>query len=326
MSRKQRLLWSLVAAAVTALLLYWMFDRETLSTLRASLSTAKWGYVVLTLLLLPLLQWARAWRYQLLLSGKLTRPPFELFRIGAYLVLLNYVLPFKMGEASFPLLASRKLGVSLGHAAGVLVVTRVVDMLAVLALGAGCALVVLPSFGGFGRPTLWLVLVGAVLALIALPMVARLMHRFASRLLRRFPRVIQLLDRLLQGITPLASPKNHLAMALSTAVVWLIQSALAVSAVAALASIPLMEVLFANAASILAFAVPINGVMGLGPPQAAWVVALKEIGQPHELAVSTALLLHGCSVTGAAILAGLVALVPPQAPSRQPAKPSSDAR
>lgn len=314
MSRAARAGWFLVALAVTGVVLWWMLDAQMVTSVGQALRNARWGYILAGLLLLPPLQWLRAWRFQLLLGGQLKRPPFELFRIGVYLVLLNYVLPFKTGELSFPWLMNKRFGTSIGHSAGVLLVSRVVDMLCVVGVAAGCALVLLPEWQGLGRGSLWALLGVAVAALLIFPLAARALHAVASRVFQNFPRVIQALDRLLQGATALSAGGGHAYFLAITSCIWLVQFGLSYCAGAALSSFRFVEIVFANSTAAVAFALPVNGVVGLGPAQAAWALTIKQLGHPFELAVSTALVWHSMALVGSLLLAGAVALVPRRRP------------
>ncbi|MGE0323764.1 MAG: lysylphosphatidylglycerol synthase transmembrane domain-containing protein [Polyangiaceae bacterium] len=310
MSRAARVGWFLVAVAVTSAVLWWMLDAKTVASLGHALQHARWGYIVTGLVLLPALQWVRAWRFQLLLSGELERPPFEQFRIGVYLVLLNYLLPFKTGELSFPWLMNKRFGTSLGHAAGVLLVTRVVDMVCVVGVAAGCALALLPDWQGLGHGTLWALLLVALAALVMFPTVARALHALAGRVFVKFPRVMQLVSRLLQGVTALQPGGAHAHFLAMTTLIWLMQFAISYCAGAALGSFKVIDTVFANSTAAVAFALPVNGVAGLGPAQAAWALTIKQLGYPFELAVSTALLWHSTALVSSVLLSGIVALVP----------------
>jgi len=59
------------------------------------------------------------------------------------------------------------------------------------------------------------------------------------------------------------------------------------------------------AAGNLAFALPVNGIAGLGPAQAAWVLATTWTGVPRQDAVVSALALHAVVLSNALLLGGL---------------------
>src|SRR5262249_22616831 len=59
------------------------------------------------------------------------------------------------------------------------------------------------------------------------------------------------------------------------------------------------------AAGNLAFALPVNGIAGLGPAQAAWVLATTWAGVPRHDAVVSALALHAVVLSNSLLLGGL---------------------
>ena len=63
--------------------------------------------------------------------------------------------------------------------------------------------------------------------------------------------------------------------------------------------------LLGAAAGNLAFALPVNGIAGLGPAQAAWVLATTWAGVPQPDAVLSALALHAVALSNALLLGGL---------------------
>jgi hypothetical protein len=62
-----------------------------------------------------------------------------------------------------------------------------------------------------------------------------------------------------------------------------------------------------TAAGNLAFALPVNGIAGVGPPQAAWVAATTRGGVPWNDAVISALALHAVVLANAVILGAVAA-------------------
>ena len=71
-----------------------------------------------------------------------------------------------------------------------------------------------------------------------------------------------------------------------------------------------LEVMLASAAANLAFAMPVSGLAGLGPPQAAWAATLHLTGVAWSPAIVTALICHGVLLTGAIGLGVATVLVP----------------
>ena len=63
------------------------------------------------------------------------------------------------------------------------------------------------------------------------------------------------------------------------------------------------------AACNIAFALPVNGIAGIGPAQAAWVVAVTQAGVPWDDAVLSSLALHAVVLSNVLAL-GALAMVP----------------
>ena len=90
------------------------------------------------LLVLPLtlvINLVRGARFSLALGTRGPGSTRRMFQICALLVFLNFMLPFKTGEVSFPVLAKRSFDTSYATSIGVLVYSRVMDFLDGLALG-----------------------------------------------------------------------------------------------------------------------------------------------------------------------------------------------
>ena len=92
------------------------------------------------------------------------------------------------------------------------------------------------------------------------------------------------------------------------------------AAIAVAGDLTFVATALAGAASNLAFALPVTGVGGLGPPQAAWSSALQLAGASWEVGVATALLAYGCLLAGGLLTAAATLLFP--APSLRLAEPA----
>lgn len=311
MKRHSRILWTLAAVAMTVAVLWWMLDAKVIAELGAAVRHANVGRLVIALSMVPLIQLVRAMRFDLMLTGRLRRPSYELYRIGALLVFFNYALPFRTGELSFPLLAKQRLGIGVASSTGVLVFTRVLDLVAVVGLAAATGAVVLSAgVGSLSRGALGLVAGGSLLLMLALPLAGRFTHLGALRALRRFPKASGFIDKLFAGLHNLRTVRQQVGSLILTLLVWALQFVLSYNAASAVSDLSLAQIMFAHSAASLAFALPINGVAGVGPTQAAWALALEQTGETFELGVTTALIWHSVPVFGALLLAAVVASPP----------------
>ena len=92
--------------------------------------------------------------------------------------------------------------------------------------------------------------------------------------------------------------------------IWLVLALAAIMVAGAVTTTvsPAAAMLGASAGHV-AFALPINGIAGIGPSQAAWVAATTRAGVPWDDAVISALALHAVVLTNAIVL-GAVATIP----------------
>jgi len=312
-----------VAVLVTAAVLVWLARTGVLEAIGPALATADWPRIAAAFALVGVVQWLRAWRFGLLLDGRPSPPGLTLFRLSAQLTALNFLLPFRLGELSFPVLARRALGADLLDGAGVLLTARLFDLCVIAALLAGTAAALLPAAGvPVPAPVLGVAAAGAVAAPFALAATGRaLVPR-----LGRTPRLGPLVLGLARGLGRLERPGGRLlAVALSWAI-WLAFALLAYLAASAVvpATAPAWAVM-AAAAGNLAFALPLNGVAGLGPAQAAWVGVMALAGLGLEAGALGALAVHAVALIGALCLGALLTAVGPPPGARQPRGRPADA-
>jgi hypothetical protein len=250
--------------------------------------------LVLAMLINPLIQWLRAWRFAMLTHGTLALPDARLVRISFQLNFLNFALPFRLGELGYPLLMRRAFGDALIRSAGILVLARLFDLLTVAAILFGAAASV--WIGVKPQVTLLLWLLAGVLALGPLALIFG--GRQATPILKRF----RLMKEESLPVSP--RPAELAAVALSFAIWFVFGGMAALTASAVGGSVPPVTALFGASAGNLAFALPINGLGGLGPSQAAFVVAVTHAGIAWNDAVVAALALYLVTLAGAVLFGG----------------------
>jgi len=322
---RSRLLWTMAAVAVTTLALWWMLDARVIAELVRAARNARGWSLLFALLFVPLIQLVRAMRFDLMLSGRVRWPSYELYRIGCLLLFFNYALPFRAGELSFPILAKRRLGIDASSSTGVLMFTRVLDLAAVATFAAAAGAVALKDgLGPFSRGALAAAALAGLLCMMLLPVTGRFAHSGVVRALKRFPRVERPISKLFDGVHNVRTPRQQLGSLLLTLTVWGLQVVMSYAASNAVADLALPQVVFAQSVSSLAFALPINGIAGVGPTQAAWALALERTGETFELGVTTALIWQAVPLVGILLLAALVAATPKRSPLRPAGSPPGD--
>ena len=303
---------TLLAAAVTAAVIYGLLALSDPAVLLDSLSRAEPGPLIAALMLVPVVQWLRAWRFALLMSGTPRLPERDMIRAATLLNFFNFLLPFRVGEASFPILMKRRYGMDYARATGILVLVRLMDACAVGALLCAAAAAAFDApLWGWGRPALLTMSLIGVLGLLALPHIGGVIRRPSGLILGRWPRLQRLADGLMSGGAALRGAGGHLWAIGLTLAVWTALTAIAVLAMVSVdAGVGLAAALTASASANLAFALPITGIAGLGPTQAAWATALNLTGTPWETAIASALAGYAVFVSGALTLGGVALLVP----------------
>ena len=181
---------TLLAAAVTAAVLYGLLALTDPAVLIDSLSQASPGPLIAAFLIVPVVQWLRAWRFALLMSGSSRLPDRDMVRAATLLNFFNFLLPFRVGEASFPIMMKRRYGMDYARATGILVLVRLMDACAVGALLCAAAAVAFDApIWGWGRPTLIALSLLAAAGLILLPHMGEMMRNRSRAYLVRWPRI-----------------------------------------------------------------------------------------------------------------------------------------
>jgi uncharacterized membrane protein YbhN (UPF0104 family) len=305
---RRNLAGTLIALIVSAGALWWLLSDAVIAALADALQRAHLLRLIAAWGLLPVIQGLRARRFALLMGGGPGAAFWPMYGITARLVLLNYLLPFKLGELGFPLMMKRVFGTGYRRSAGVLILARLMDLGVVCAVFAlGAALLVEPSGRPWSLPVLLLVLVGG----LALPLIGIDLLPALARLGARRLRLAAWFDhRLWREVLDHPRPQRYRALALTLAI-WLTQAVLAYLAASAVADgLGFPQVMLASSAANLAFALPLSGLAGLGQPQAAWATMLHLSGLAWEPAIVTALFVHALLLSGA-LLIGMLSFVLP---------------
>ncbi|MBL8862494.1 MAG: flippase-like domain-containing protein [Planctomycetes bacterium] len=293
-----------VAAGLTALVLWWsgLEPRAVLETL-GRLTFATWLpafglHVVLYLL--------RAWRFAILLPGGLRPRPAPFLAVCGAHTMAAFLLPAKLGEATFVLYARRACGVPAAAGLASLVVSRLLDV-AVLALGFAVACFALAGSGAFpGIP--WFVPLGAGLAATGagvLWLTARsdLLARVAGAALRilglgrtRLGAGAALRIEGLAGALRESGGDGRLLRAgLASIPIWLVIflfCAVLARALGLPAETTLAEATFGSSLAILTSLIPVSAFANFGTLELGWTLGFGVLGVPHDLALATGLGLH----------------------------------
>ena len=188
------------------------------------------------------------------------------------------------------------------------------DLLFLLVIGSGMVL----FFFTDGWPAHWLA-AGAVLfllllgGLLFLPHLSRPLEWLLERSTgRRWQKTKAVIGRMLAAVRIARNPGHNAAIILTTTLIWVFLSLLYYwAARIALPELSYFQALLAATAASLSFALPINGVAGIGPMQAAWAYALASTGVAWDTGIASALICHSALLIGSILLSGLVIVLLP---------------
>lgn len=305
----RRIIAALAALAVFLGTLYYLLEPGTLPAFAGAITAVHPAVLLLGIALNASMQWLRAWRFSIL-SNRTSSPPDALFvRVSFQLNALNFVLPFKFGEAGYPLLMKRHGVSSLLEAAGVLVRARLMDVLIL-----GMILLALVAYQLATDVTVRLALIAGAAALAVSAMLLPALVSMGQGLISAS--CLRWWQAQRKPAAPAASPRWSLhAWALTlTLAIWSVYGVMAAAMAYAVSSIAPATVFLGAAASNLAFALPVNGVGGLGAAQAAWTYIVERAGASFTDAAVTALVVYAVSLTSALACGACAFLLPAHPP------------
>jgi len=296
----------LAAGLVVGGLLFWLALREVawddfLSMMRG----ARWGWLAMcwmAIVAAPLVKGLR-WRY--LLAAHPRRPDWlrltEMFAVGQ---LANVVIPARAGEITRCYLAGRGTPGGFALVLGTIVIEKVLDGVALLAIAAGLALsTAIPDWFGTAALSFAATMGLLLAALVALVLAHDPLLRFAKRFP---PRLRNLAEAGLDGIGALRERGVLLPALAATAAVWLLGVASNYALFVAL-GLPVSW-----AAALLLIVVHYLAVLIPGVPAQVGLfhyvtrLALAVFGVDAALATPYAVVLHGL-IYGTIILTGVLA-------------------
>ncbi len=317
----------LLPFAVTGLLLALLLRQVPLPELAAELERARPGWLVLGVGLYTIVNFLRALRFRVVLSGYVGRTA-ALMPVSFATAFLNNVLPMRSGEVSFVLLARASHDIPAAEATAALAVARLFDYLAVAVLFVplvGLALPQLPPTTDWpvpGMPTAWLVggagllvLAGAVVALSLASLGGRAVaagrwglgrlglveHRWSQKALAFGDRTVAALA----GLRNRHTYGRALGVSL---LLWLVLFLWTFSFVRALGIEESLGLFIVGASfGVFAKSIPLPDVGGTGLAVTAWTLGFSLIGWPKEQAIASGLAVAAMTLAMSAVF-GLASL------------------
>ena len=280
-----------VSAALFAYLL-WTVD---LRTLAAQMARTDWAWVAVAVVLTPLGLWVRAIRWGYLFPPGARPPALVPAMMIGYMV--NNVLPLRAGEVARVWVVARRWGHGFWTVLATLIVERVLDGLAIVAvLGVLVLLIDVPVYLRWGATVMLVVNVAGIIILTAFAVAPARSRTWVAWVTRRWPRVrgiaLDGFERFVRGLEGIRTPSHVLPLIVWTVAVWTVPLLIAWTMLRAVhLSLPWLAQL-----AVLAFlgvGVSIPSAPGfIGVFHAAAVLALGVFGGAQAESLGYALLLH----------------------------------
>lgn len=301
-SRRRHWVVAAVAGTVAGVgLTAWLLAGQ-LRQVPSVLQSASWPWVLAAFGFVVVANVARAARMVGLLSSRM--PLSRSYEVTCNYNLATAVLPGGLGELALPVTLNRRDAVPVPEATSTLVLTRLLDIVGVLAVGLLSALAA-PHVGGWRLLAVAVIAVGLAVAVVVVHRTAWLAARLRPTR-ERGGRVRRLLAVRVAALADAMRAQHRRigrAAVAGTAVMWLATAGMQV-ALARSFGVPLPWAAGGLAAVVvlLLAAIPIRSVAGIGLQEAGWTLALTALANDTHDAAAHALAIH---VLTLALLLGL---------------------
>ncbi len=272
---------AVLVTVITIALVGQHLDTEAIAALQHDLSLTWLGTAGILFLANYML---RALRFRLLTYSAAV-PLIRTFGVSAIHGMFNYLLPAKLGEFAYPLLARTQLGLSIREGTATLIVARFWDFSVIAVLLPVVAIAFSPELPHWMQlsmvafPVIFLLTVA-----VALWFVSHTPSPFSGPPLgsRRLP---ALLVSLAAGLRSVHDQGNHLWLALLSTGIWLCIYGNFYALVRTLGlETTLLEMAVVSTLLLPLTLIPIQGIANIGSHELAWVTALGLFG--HDLDTS----------------------------------------
>lgn len=296
--RRRLLVKVALSAALTVGLLWLLVATTDFGIADLTGRTLRPGHLLLALLSYGWVQVTRAMRFASI-HRELQGAPFARWvQVALIHGALNQVLPFRTGEASYPVLMRRIHGTTLGRSVLVLLVARIFDLLVVFVFALAFVPVVGPQLGvapGLAAAVCLAVVAGCLLALFLLRPGVRLAYALVKRHARgRFgERLRERVGRLVAEAAMFRDVRHFFSVFAISAAMWI---GLYVSFFGLLNGfgfpIDLPATVIGSVGAILTNVLPVNGFANIGTLEAGWVLGLVLVGFAETEALAAGIWAH----------------------------------
>ncbi len=277
------------------------------------LQRVHFGYAALSLFFIVLMQWLRSYRWGVILNPLQKIDQLTLFSVTSVGFLAIIAIPARIGELARPYLIAQKSSIKISSALGTIIIERVLDSLAVLAITVIVLLVQdLPD---------WMIKSGIIFFIITILLIACVIGliwrrdaavKTLDRILRLLPgkladKVSTAIHHFIDGFLVIKNVKTLLYVLFLSAVVWLVDVAAIYSLIIAFGfTLPIWAAFVVMVILIAGIAIP-TAPGFIGNWHFACILGLSLFGLPKPEGFSFALVYHLVAIAPVIVL-GLVFL------------------
>ncbi|TCK04525.1 lysylphosphatidylglycerol synthase transmembrane domain-containing protein [Phorcysia thermohydrogeniphila] len=280
-----------IPVAVAVIFLYFLFKYGVFWKLKEIFSALRPEYLILSLLFYTSTYIFRALRFSVMFPSI---PVSELSAVMGVHTFFNNLLPFRSGEASFPIILKKLFGVDAAISSVALLLVRVLDVLSLSLLFSISAFVVATQ----KTELLWIPLLISVALLGALFVGAKLLKKLKDKF-----SVVGMVFSFLQGFV---SPSNLLRLSAFSLLTWLFKFiSFFFILKAGGVELSFFQTTFASTFGELTSILPVHSIGGFGTYEAGLTGGFALLGIKTDRALTVAFYFHLLLLLMSAVLAAL---------------------
>ena len=284
---------------ISAVFLFFAFRGLQFDTLWKTIQSASFWWLIPAILVYFIAVWTRTWRWHFLLLPIKAIPSKNIFPILTIGYMGNNIFPARAGELIRSILLKRRYGISISASLATILVERIFDGIVVL----GFVILNLGSIISLGEYQLIVFLgsaifIGALLILFLIALFPSKAYQLLINLTNLFiPRrwregIAGFLDRFIEGLSSLRSPKVLLMALVSSVLIWTIESAVYWLVMLAFPfEVSFLNLIFMNGVVNLATTLP-SAPGYIGTFDAPGIALLQTLGIKGSTAAGYTLVLH----------------------------------
>lgn len=310
-SRKdtRRIVTTLLGAVISLAVVAYLVEGLDWQTMHRTFVNLDWTWLLMAWLIFTLNYILRTIRFRILLSKKV--PFLSLFPIASLHGMLNYLLPSKSGEISFPLLLNHRLQVPLAESTATLVTARFFDFatiaffLPIVLLAFQQYLPLEMIYVSLAFCGLFYVLLAGVLYFLKRPRISCVGGNWEGVLGRLKAAWLKMVEYL----RSIDQRGQYWRLWLITIGIWLcVYTNLYLILLSIGYNLSYAQVIVVNIITVPTALLPFRGFANMGTHEVSWVAALMLFGKTREMSLSIAVSSHVILLLFVSLM-GLVGLI-----------------